>query len=529
MKKLGIMVKLNYITYFWLLLLVMSASCIKNDLPYPHIQQNIESLVAKGQESSTMIDTKSLTAKITLPENVNIKAVEFSEYTYTVGAKSSIDFMSGSYDLSSPVKVVLTKYQSYDWIVSATQTIERYFTISGQIGETTIDPVGRRVIVYVPDNVDKKSLEITSIKLGPKDVTVMVPNIQVGDYDFSKPVKVKVNYFDESEEWTIYVDTTTAIVSTTQVDAWSNVIWAYGAAPIDAVNGFQYKESSSSQWIDVPNEYVTHSAGVFKAYIPHLKTQTEYVVRAVSDDNIGNEVTVVTDDIMHLPNPSFDYWWLDNKVWNPWAQDGEQFWDTGNKGAATLGQSNVVPSDDTPFGVGKSTMCETKFIGIAGVGKLATGSIYAGYFKKVDGTNGILSFGREWNKRPTKLRGYYKYNTATIDYANDEWQHILGQPDTCHIYIMLTDWNEPFEIRTNPKNRQLLDRESSSVIAYGELMSGESTQGWQEFEIKLEYRDTRRVPKYIVISSAASKYGDYFTGGTGAVLWVDDFSLEYDY
>lgn len=364
------------------------SGCIENDLPYPKIQQNILSLAAKGELSSASIDTKALTAEIHLAENVNIKQVSFSDYTYTDGASSSIDLLEGTYDLSSPMKVVLTNYQSYEWVISATQSIERYFTIAGQIGETTIDPVGHRVVLYVPNNLNKKSLQITSIKLGPADVTTMVPALEAGEYDFSKPVTVKVSYFDVEEDWTIYVDTTNAIVTTTQADAWAQVIWAYGAAPEGADNGFQYRKATSSQWIDVPAENVTHNAGAFYAYIPHLDTMTEYVVRAVSGENIGNEIAVTTEFTLDLPNASFDDWWLkDDKIWCPWAQTGESFWDTGNTGAATLGQSNVVPSDNTPKGKGKSAMLETKFVGIAGVGKLAAGSIYSGSFKKVDGTD----------------------------------------------------------------------------------------------------------------------------------------------
>ena len=33
---------------------------------------------------------------------------------------------------------------------------------------------------------------------------------------------------------------------------------------------------------------------------------------------------------------------------------------------------------------------------------------------------------------------------------------------------------------------------------------------------------------YIVIAAAASKYGDYFTGSTSSVMYVEEFSLVYD-
>lgn len=510
-------------------LLLIVSGCIKNDLPYPKIQQNILTLKAQGEASAATIDAQSLSAVVHLPENIDIRNVRFTDYTFTEGAESSVDLLSGTYDLSSPIKVVLSKYQSYDWVISATQQIERYFSVAGQVGETTIDAIGRRVILYVPDNLDKTNLQITAAKLGPTNVTTMIPDLKPGIYDLSKPLHVSVSYFDITEDWTIYVDTTSAIVSTTQVDAWAQVIWAYGAAPEGAVNGFQYRPSSSLQWIDVPSDYITHNGGAFHAYIPHLTPLTEYVVRAVSNENIGNEITVTTEATQDLPDASFDQWWKNDKVWNPWPENGVQFWDTGNKGAATLGQSNVVPSSDTPLGAGQSAKLETKFVGIAAVGKLAAGSVYSGSFKKVDGTNGILDYGRPWEARPTKLRGYYKYTTAPIDNASEEWKHLLGQPDTCSIYVALTDWTAPYEIRTNPKNRQLFDVDSPSIIAYGELRSGTSTNGWQEFEIKLEYSATNRKPSYIVISSAASRLGDFFTGGNGAVLYIDEFSLDYDY
>ena len=122
-----------------------------------------------------------------------------------------------------------------------------------------------------------------------------------------------------------------------------------------------------------------------------------------------------------------------------------------------------------------------------------------------------------------------KYTTAPIDYASTEYKYLLQRPDSCHIYVALADWSAPYEIRTNPKNRQLFNPASTSIIAYGELILGSNTDGWQEFTIELKYRSTSRVPRYLQITCAASKYGDYFTGGTGATLFVDQFSLSYDY
>ena len=116
-----------------------------------------------------------------------------------------------------------------------------------------------------------------------------------------------------------------------------------------------------------------------------------------------------------------------------------------------------------------------------------------------------------------------------ISHTSSEFTDFNGRPVTCSIYIALADWDAPYEIRTNPNNRQLFDVNSPNVIAYGKLEKGESVEQWTEFEIELEYRATNRRPKYILIVASASKYGDFFTGGDGSTLWVDDFSLEWDY
>ena len=50
-----------------------------------------------------------------------------------------------------------------------------------------------------------------------------------------------------------------------------------------------------------------------------------------------------------------------------------------------------------------------------------------------------------------------------------------GDSDQCIIYIALCTKN--YEIRTNPKSRQLFDPNDASVIAYGELVAKEAVSG----------------------------------------------------
>ncbi|MCH5239314.1 MAG: PCMD domain-containing protein [Muribaculaceae bacterium] len=518
-----------YILIFTSLMLL--AGCIKNDLPYPKIQQNITILIPVGERSATLIDSVSLTATVYLTEDVDIYNVSFSDYQTTPGAESDPDLSEGSYNLSRPIIVNLSLYQTYQWLVKAEQPIERYFAVEGEIGESTVDAVGKRVILQVPFSADITSLKVTAIKLGPAGHTVMTPDIIEGySYDFSSPVDIEVTSWGRSEAWTIYVERVEQSVSTDNVEAWSQVVWAYGSCEADKNGSFQYKLSTSEEWLDIDPAWLTQTGGAISCYIPHLQPLTSYDIRAYSEGEYANVITVTTEDTMVLPDGSFDQWWLkDNKIWCPWDEGGTPYWDTGNTGAATLGQSNVVPTDHTVTGQGRAAELNTKFVGLFGIGKLGAGSIYTGSFAKVDGTNGILDFGRPFTLRPTKLKGYYQYKTATIDYTNSEWSDLKGRPDTCHIYIALTDWTAPYQIRTNPNNRQLFNKDADYVIAYGELLYSGTMDDYAPFEIELQYRDYFTTPTYLQITCAASKYGDFFTGANGATLYVDEFSLDYDY
>ncbi len=523
---------IRLIGLFWMATAAIGLwGCIENDLPYPRIQDNILKIEAAGQKSPARIDSTNLTATIYLDELTDIQAVQFTEFEYSSGAICDKDLLAGTWDLSVPMTVEISRYQSYQWMISAEQEIERYFTIAGQIGQTVIDAVGRRIIVNVPENANLSALEITGIKLGPADITTLSPSYRTGStIDLSSPKRIEVTAWGRTEDWTVYVQRIAQVVSTTAVDPWSMVVWAYGQGPADSDNYFEYKEQGASSWTEVPRSEIIKNQGVFSCCIKHLKPLTIYTVRSRSGDNIGNEMTVTTQATETLPDGSFDNWWKNGKVWCPWDENGTPFWDTGNKGATTLGEGNVNPSDYVPAGLsGQSAELKTEFKGIAGIGKLAAGSVFTGSYRKTDGTNGILDFGRPWTVRPTKLRGYYQYTTGDINYSNKEMEYLKGRPDTCSIYIAVTDWTAPYEIRTNPANRQLFDKNASYVIGYGALERSSSMSAYEEFEIELNYRNTALQPSYIMITCASSKYGDYFTGSSQSVLYVDQLSLDYDY
>lgn len=508
---------------------VIVTGCIKNDIPYPRIQPNFVTFTVEGQEAGAQIDSATRTVKLTLDESADITDLRITEYTLSPGATVVGDALEGNINLSSPLRVDLHLYADWTWTISATQEIERYFSVEGQVGPSAIDVPGRRVVLSVSKNVPMGQVTIVRAKLGPEGSTTdpaLEPGTQI---DCTQPFQVTVTAHGREEYWTIYVERSNVSVETVGADGWTNVGWLYGKAEAGRDNGFEYRLKGDEEWTRVPKADVVADGGQFHARVDHLSPQSTYQARAYSDDLQGAIVEFTTGSAPELPNGSLDHWWLDGKVWNPWAEDGEQYWDTGNKGATTLGTSNSMPTDDTSTGTGWAAKLETRFVGIGAIGKLAAGNLFVGRYVRTDGTNGILSFGRPFTDRPTRLRGYVKYTTAPVSSVTAGLEDLKGRPDTCIIWCSLIDQDEPFEIRTNPKNRQLFDPAGSYVVAYGKFESGQNIDSYIPFEITLDYRSTSRVPKYILVTASASKYGDYFTGGNGAVLYVDDLRLEYDY
>lgn len=510
----------------FVLLLGVLYSCLSNDIPYPIVKLQILAFEAEGQVGNATINNEDRTVTFELSDTVDLKSVKIKKIELTDKALSSIDF-SQPVDFSYNRTVTLSLYQDYVWTLKPQQNIIRKFVVENQVGESIIDDKNHRVVAYVSKDTDLRNITVKELVLGPTG-SVVSPSISMLQ-DFTLHKTAIVTYRDIMEEWELYVFNTESDVSTGKADAWVNVAWLNGTGKDGSDNGFEYRRADSEIWTKVDPDIVKHNGGSFSARLTGLAAETEYWFRAYSDDVYGQEVAFTTQKAVPLENGNLDNWYKDGKVWNPWVEGGMPFWDSGNKGSATLGESNTLPTDETWNGKGMAGRLESKFVGIAGIGKFAAGNLFVGDFIRVDGTNGVLNFGKPYSSYPTKLRCHYKYTTALIDNTSSEYAYLKGQPDTCSVYIALGDWNEPVEIRTRPSNQKLFDKNDPHIIAYAEFYSGESTSDYRELELTLDYRATDRKPTYIIVVASASKYGDFFTGGTGATMLVDDFELEFDY
>lgn len=242
------------------------------------------------------------------------------------------------------------------------------------------------------------------------------------------------------------------------------------------------------------------------------------------------------------------------KTWYAGTQDEankkDAFWDSGNYGtsadlAALAGYKNpTYPEAGTrPNGKGAKIAClKSQYVGLgAKLGKFAAGNLYIGKYGKTVGTSGAeINFGRKWTTRPTSLHGWYKYTAGTVNYQGENGPQMKDQQDRCAIYIALVKAENPvseelYHLLDNTKLETFIDfsSENKDIIAYGEISESQSLgskdNDWEEFDIPLVYRDMNATPTHILIVASASKYGDYFTGSDNSVMYLDDFSLNYDF
>ena len=141
------------------------SSCIQNDLPYPIVELEILDITVEGAIDEPVIDRVNRTVTFTLAESTDIRNVKITDIVYSQDATPSRE-MVGSFDMRSPQYVTLSLYQHYEWVITATQQIDRRFNVFGQIGETEIDEEHHIATVKVPMDFDLKSVVVTST-MGP--------------------------------------------------------------------------------------------------------------------------------------------------------------------------------------------------------------------------------------------------------------------------------------------------------------------------------------------------------------------------
>lgn len=535
---------------------ILTSCAIENDIPYPIIEASIESMTVEGQRgadqntfTAATINKSARTVTLYVNDGVDLSHLQILSLKTTTGAELVVDdpnvcedyskFPTSGFasldsiplssntrvNFSQPVTFTLRTYQDYQWKVTVNQIIQRDIDVEN-MRSYVIDADTRTVIIYVDPTTDLTNLTVKKLNLGGEYGRVTPdPTLQK---DYSKPstFNVSCSWEEYSYEWTVYVypnsnesgsGSTEAFAMTTRATVTGNV--QSGKTPT-----VEYRKESETSWSTVPPANVSTSGNTFSATLTGLSASTTYKYRISVDGSAGSEQTFTTAAATPLENGAMEEWSQDGKQWNPWAAGNDAFWGTGNPGAAAFIGNLTTPTDESVKG--QAALLETKNAII----KLGAGNIFTGDFA-LDGLNGLLHFGRPFSAFPSSLRLNYKYTSATINMIGDnvgDLASLKGQPDMFQIYIALSDRSEPYEIRNDPKNRQLFDPEDEGIIAYGEYTSSETVSTYKQLEIPLEYRATNRTPKYIIVVASSSKYGDYYIGGVGSKLWLDEMELVYE-
>ena len=340
---------------------------------------------------------------------------------------------------------------------------------------------------------------------------------------------VNTTIINDYEVWatkaTVYANVNRALYDALQDDAAKTIT-------------FQYRKKGTDDWQEIAADL---NGNTMNAQLMGLTPSTTYQYRA---DCAGQtaEASIrefTTEAALPLPNAGFEGWQKSDKVWLLYGAGESMFWDSGNHGSATL-NVNVTNYDESVKAPGtagtRSVKMVSQFVSLLGIGKFAAGNAFVGKYLGTDGTDGILGFGRPFTSRPIKLRGYIKYKMQTISHTSLS-NVTKGMNDNAHIYMAIGDWaNEtgdaesPILIKTKSSELKLFDSTGPGVIAFGEMFLTDSTEGegMIPFEITLNYRDQTRKAKYLLLTASASRYGDYFTGGEGSTLWLDDLELVYE-
>lgn len=550
--------------YYILCGFFLLTGCITNDIPYPVVVPHITSFEVE-QAEKVEIDNDRQTVTVYFPETVDMRKVNVRSFALDEEVAVMVTPVTGVKDLSIPMKVILRTYDDYVWTIKGVRNVERYFTVQGQVGSTVIDDVNFRAVTSVGMNTDLKKIEVTSLKLGPKGLTEYSKDPSQMK-DFTDGISVEVTAFGQTEIWNLFVEQTESTVELKSVNPWTTEVYVVSQGVAGMDNGFTYREKGTDEWIIVKSEDITADGGTFTAHITGLKPETEYEVQAYCGTDKTEVQEFVTDAAVEIPNGSFEYVSkvLGEKYYKFYDPDcgvadgSYMFWGSGNgegsegvNGSANMGI--IITTVDTGDKVDGNQSVLAQTSQMAGI--LAAGNLFAGQFDGLVGTSGgKVNFGRPWTSRPKALRVYCKYSTGPMDI-------VKGAPagvtlvknetyDRAEIKIALGYWdyrkyggtkNSPVHVNTTDPSTFVDYSTDASTIAYGGVIinhdgytiSGEekvqkATDQWIQYTLPFNYRDIETLPTHIVVSFAASQYGDYFSGCSRSKLWIDKVELLYE-
>ena len=575
---------------------VALTSCIKNDLPKPVVDLFIASLDVEGVSGDIVLDRSTYTATIPLAEETNIEAVQFKTITFGTDVITNVNYEADNskivvskdlngkvVNMSQPEYIDLTYFQSYTWKIVATQTINRIWTVDGQIGATEWDVEGHRAIVKRRDDYALNNVKTTELRFGPRSA-FDYPQLEDVPTDFDNENHTRtlsVTTYGRNSVWELIVVPTKPSLTFSHVAAGGKVIWIKAVAIEGSNIELVYRKKGTDEWTkvkpewyatDASNPYNRFEQGYVKAVVRGLESGVEYEVSGYTDGKLSEEAprVVTTAPLYQMPNSQMEEWGKfvndQNKLpsgeagpcWYPFASPENMFWATGNPGGTSLGEAynltypvyksanaDNVPSDSTgevAAYMGSQNVLNMKF---------AAGNLFVGHYGRTLGTNATVYFGRpvSENVKPVALRFKVKYSRGGINYINSksastgteyhigskQIRIVGGEPDVAKVFICLTEWSEAHCVDSADEKTFFDPRYAEGVFGLGYFdsnanpeMVAEETKEWHTMTLPIEYTNPEIVASRLVLTFTCSGYGDYFTGSDSSWMFVDDIELLYD-
>ena len=388
--------------------------------------------------------------------------------------------------------------------------------------------------------------------------------IKDGDLNFTLSVDYSTDVVDDT---IIFEPVSTGLASSAAYEIWAGHATVHADVDASEYAGatvqFAYSSDGSS-WTTV--DAVNDAEGSWSATLTGLTGSTTYTYRLViNGEQVGDEKSFTTDAATRIPNGSFEYASLVSgqsyyKFYDPncGVEEGQtMFWGSGNgegsegvNGSANMGIV-ITTIDTSDKADGNQSVCAKSS---SMVGILAAGNIFTGQFAGLVGTSGgKVNFGRPWTTRPTALKLWCKYSTGKMNIIKNFPEGVSltsSDYDRAEIKFAIGTWNyktyggtkdSPVHVNTTDASTFVDYTTDASTVAYGNLIiyndgysvnAGEkvsaTTSGWLEYVIPLDFHDLKTWPTHIVVSCAASQYGDYFSGCDSSKLWVDKVELVYE-
>lgn len=351
-------------------------------------------------------------------------------------------------------------------------------------------------------------------------------------------------------------------VTLASADLWANTATlALKSIPSNATSvSVQYKKSTETTWQDatVSNDKTMATiAPEWSEASPYQINPDKGVFAATTYDYKldidGTEFTgqFTTAPGMTIDNGNMDTWYFED-AWYPHSDATTgNLWATGNPGTKLIKDNSTknpvnlttpVEHESKQAAYLKSQLIEGKVLGFVSVTKFGAGNLFVGDFGEIvySPQGAKVKFGKEYEftARPTGLKLKYKNTVGNINYIGSKTDVSESDIDKARIFVCLCNWSGQHTVDTTKESTYFdptdPDKQASEgeVIGYGDLQIGETHADWTEVTIPIVYNDKINKPgynkkSYLVISCAASIYGDYLCGSTSNDLTVDDFEWVY--